>query len=100
MDRTILARAAGLALLPLGLAAAMTLPATAEPATANVVKLCADAGPGQSACQALMRTDLASSADAQPTAAPSGYGPADIQAAYKLPSAGDGVTVAIVDAFD
>src|SRR5438477_11414138 len=34
--------------------------------------------------------------------APSGYGPADLQAAYKLPSAtaGAGQTVAIVDAFD
>src|SRR5437588_657848 len=35
-------------------------------------------------------------------AAPSGYGPADLQSAYKLPSAtaGSGQTVAIVDAFD
>src|SRR5919197_6578663 len=34
--------------------------------------------------------------------APSGYGPADLQSAYKLPSstAGSGQTVAIVDAFD
>src|SRR5438477_11064229 len=33
---------------------------------------------------------------------PSGYGPADLQSAYKLPSstAGSGQTVAIVDAFD
>jgi subtilase family serine protease len=40
---------------------------------------------------------------AQPFAAtPSGYGPADLQSAYKLPSttAGAGQTVAIVDAFD
>src|ERR671931_2728386 len=36
------------------------------------------------------------------TAGPSGYGPADLQSAYKLPSAtaGTGQTVAIVDAFD
>src|SRR5438105_15813987 len=36
------------------------------------------------------------------TAGPSGYGPADLQSAYKLPSstAGSGQTVAIVDAFD
>src|SRR5919205_1722516 len=35
-------------------------------------------------------------------AGPSGYGPADLQSAYKLPSstAGSGQTVAIVDAFD
>src|SRR5437762_9467913 len=36
------------------------------------------------------------------TSGPSGYGPADLQSAYKLPSstAGSGQTVAIVDAFD
>src|ERR1041384_2794133 len=42
-------------------------------------------------------------ASAQPLAStPSGYGPADLQSAYKLPSttAGAGQTVAIVDAFD
>ena len=34
-------------------------------------------------------------------AAPAGYGPSDIQSAYNLPaSGGDGMTVAIVDAFD
>src|SRR5919206_4288882 len=35
-------------------------------------------------------------------AGPSGYGPADLQSAYKLPSstAGSGQTVAIVDAYD
>jgi hypothetical protein len=41
--------------------------------------------------------------DALPFASgPSGYGPADLQAAYALPSstAGAGQTVAIVDAFD
>src|SRR5262249_25492517 len=34
--------------------------------------------------------------------APDGYGPADLQSAYRLPSAtaGDGAVVAIVDAFD
>jgi len=37
-----------------------------------------------------------------PAATPSGYGPADLQSAYKLPSAtaGSGQTVAIVDAYD
>ncbi|NUP51145.1 MAG: S8 family serine peptidase [Catenulispora sp.] len=38
----------------------------------------------------------------QPAATPSGYGPADLQSAYNLPSstAGSGQTVAIVDAYD
>jgi len=37
-----------------------------------------------------------------PNVTPSGYGPADLQSAYKLPSAtaGSGQTVAIVDAYD
>jgi subtilase family serine protease len=33
-------------------------------------------------------------------AAPAGYGPADLQSAYALPSTGAGQTVAIVDAYD
>jgi subtilase family serine protease len=35
-----------------------------------------------------------------PSAAPSGYGPADLKAAYALPSGGAGATVAVVDAYD
>ena len=61
-------------------------------------RVCA-AAPGTAACHALVRTDPA----ARPAAAaPAGYGPADLQSAYKLPSAtaGAGRTVAIVDAFD
>src|SRR5438552_15079375 len=46
-------------------------------------RVCA-AAPGTAACHALVRTDPA----ARPAAAaPAGYGPADLQAAYKLPSA-------------
>src|SRR5262245_52345798 len=54
-------------------------------------------GPASTArCHAIVRTDLG------PLAAPAGYGPADLQSAYKLPSgtAGSGKTIAIVDAFD
>src|SRR6185369_11895676 len=57
---------------------------------------------------ALRRTDvtqpaaLAAHPDAvTPNATPSGYGPSNLQSAYKLPTtAGAGMTVAIVDAFD
>jgi subtilase family serine protease len=54
---------------------------------------------------ALRRTDLRSvigrSSAAAPLAAPAGFGPADLQSAYALPSGnGAGQTVAIVDAFD
>jgi len=60
------------------------------------VRVCATA-PGTAACHALLRTDLGPAA-----ATPSGYVPADLQSAYKLPSstAGGGRTVAIVDAYD
>ena len=66
--------------------------------------VCPAAVPGTAECLALQRTDLdaspavAVSADAKPR----GYGPADIQSAYALPSAtnGTGLTVAVVDAFD
>ncbi|MFF4184134.1 peptidase S8 [Streptomyces sp. NPDC001691] len=62
---------------------------------------------GDMACKALKVTGgKVASADAEraltAAAAPSGYGPASLQAAYKLPSstAGSGRTVAIVDAYD
>jgi subtilase family serine protease len=55
--------------------------------------------PGYARCLALIRTDVAPMRGVQPTVA--GYGPADLQAAYNLPSAnGKGQTVGIVDAYD
>jgi carboxypeptidase family protein len=64
---------------------------------------CSQAGPGHVACMALVRTDVAARMGPMAAgAAPSGYGPADLQSAYALPSttAGGGQTVAIVDAYD
>ena len=62
---------------------------------------CAAPTPGQSACQAIGRTDVHGGDGVHPDIAPSGMGPSDIQSAYDLPEgAGDGVTVAIVDAYD
>jgi subtilase family serine protease len=57
--------------------------------------------PHRYACLAIMRTDSVHAFVAA-QAAPPGYGPADLQSAYKLPSAtaGAGQTVAIVDAMD
>jgi subtilase family serine protease len=59
-------------------------------------QVCSDAGPGTARCHA-WRVD-----SVEPNLTPSGYRPADLQAAYKLPSttAGAGQTVAIVDAYD
>ncbi|MGW4486557.1 carboxypeptidase regulatory-like domain-containing protein [Amycolatopsis sp. NPDC004368] len=58
-----------------------------------------DPKPGQVACFALFRAD---EHGLQRATAPQGYGPADLAGAYELPTGtgGDGMTVAIVDAFD
>jgi subtilase family serine protease len=76
----------------------------AAPASHPTQRACAVAAPGHAACKALLRTDVQVSASAVHTdaATPSGLFPADLQSAYKLPSAsaGSGQTVAIVDAFD
>jgi subtilase family serine protease len=63
---------------------------------------CAAAVAGQASCHAIVRTDVTPLKGASPNATPSGYGPADLQSAYKLPSAtaGAGQTIAIVDAYD
>ncbi len=62
-------------------------------------RVCSDFRPGYVHCMSFVM-----SLNGKPYAFPtvSGYGPADLQDAYKLPSStnGAGVTVAIVDAFD
>jgi subtilase family serine protease len=94
---------------------ATALPATAHPLAAamhgtstpklptDVRRACAvPTRAGQMACLALVRTNVAARTGIVPNATPSGYGPADLQSAYALPSssAGSGQTVAIVDAQD
>jgi Predicted protease len=92
--------AAALAWTP---AAAQATP-TASPANGHAfTNACAMAiTPGTAACHAKVRTDVVQPDSLAPNALPSGYGPADLQDAYNLPSAtaGSGQTVAIVDAFD
>lgn len=65
-------------------------------------RLCTDtSAPGFAHCMSLLRTDIVRHhVGANDT--PSGFGPADLQSAYNLPSssAGAGQTVGIVDAFD
>lgn len=71
------------------------------PAAPAVRHACAQPSRGHAACQALIRTDIAARQGIQPAAAaPAGYGPADLAAAYALPAASTTATVAIVDAFD
>jgi subtilase family serine protease len=81
-------------------ATAVTLSSTAAAApsptgVAHSARVCAQAGAGEAACHALVRTDVAAAA------VPSGYGPADQRSAYNLTSQGSAAqTIAIVDAYD
>jgi subtilase family serine protease len=75
---------------------------SAHPAGKHAARVCAQAVTGGS-CLALRLDPATSAVGVQPAAAtPSGLFPANLQSAYKLPSAtaGAGRTIAIVDAFD
>ena len=63
-------------------------------------KVCPGNAPGEARCHSLVR--IGSDGRPMATPAPSGYGPADLRAAYTLGSAGSGTgqTIAIVDAYD
>ncbi|OIJ98779.1 hypothetical protein BIV25_12165 [Streptomyces sp. MUSC 14] len=64
--------------------------------------LCATAKPGEASCFAQRRTDIKQRlAAALAAATPSGLSPANLHSAYNLPtSAGSGMTVGIVDAYN
>jgi subtilase family serine protease len=67
---------------------------------ANHVPVCPDRGPDAARCHAHVVADPDGKARTNTT--PAGYGPAQFQTAYGLPSssAGSGMTIAIVDAYD
>jgi subtilase family serine protease len=92
-----------LALSPF-ISSAGAVPVPAAAAAHSFHHSCATAKRGHAACDALVRNDIVRSAKSlrAADAAPSGLAPADLQDAYKLPSAsaGSGQTVAIVDAYD
>ena len=123
MARRLLLAAAGvITLATTGLASAAqaapapaSAPASASKAHGSSVHVCSTpTSRHQAACFALRRTDAAAAAGTQrmadamaaaggvrPAVTPSGYGPADIQSAYKLSGASaSGRTVAIVDAYN
>jgi subtilase family serine protease len=79
--------------------AAVTAAATATKVTTQ--NACAAPAPGQFGCLAIRRTDIAP-VTAAANATPAGYGPANLQSAYDLPSAsaGGGQTVAVIEAYD
>ena len=113
--RLLLAATGAIALAAAGLGT-VTAQAAAPLAAAgkiSTVHSCARASKGHASCEALARTDAAAAASTawmatgakgrvNPNVTPSGFGPGDLQSAYKLPSssAGAGSTVAIVDAYD
>jgi subtilase family serine protease len=73
--------------------------AQAQPNTVTTAHSCTTKpAPGFAACDAIVRTDAG--ARSFSPAAPSGLSPANLKAAYNLPSGGAGLTVAIVDAYD
>ncbi|MEV5948812.1 S53 family peptidase [Streptomyces sp. NPDC051993] len=111
MRRSLSPTAAAATLAAAALALATPLAQAATPSTAahvTTVRSCATpTHKDVMACKALKVTGgTVQSTNAEraltAAAAPSGYGPASLQAAYKLPSssAGSGRTVAIVDAYD
>jgi subtilase family serine protease len=82
-------------------------PLAAGAGTSNIRDVCGPAKPGHARCLAKVRTDVHGGfgvrgrASVTGTTSPPGYGPADLQSAYKLPaSRGAGQTVAVVDAGD
>jgi subtilase family serine protease len=88
------------ALAAVGALVAVPMSSSAAPAPLHVA-LAGCAGPvalGSSHCYARFLALPDGSPNA--TSGPSGYGPADLQGAYKLTAGGSGQTVAIVDAFD
>jgi subtilase family serine protease len=97
MNLTLVARRAALVLFALAVAAVFSGASGARAGGVSVRAVCGAVPVGHSRCFSLV------SGNALPFASgPSGYGPADLQSAYGLPSssAGTGQTVAIVDAFD
>ena len=88
---------AALLFVALGLIAASGGASSARAGTPSIRPVCGAVPIGYSRC-----FSLTSAPEAPLAQTPTGYGPADLQSAYALPSstAGAGQTVAIVDAFD
>ncbi|HEY5179324.1 MAG TPA: hypothetical protein VIJ07_06050, partial [Dermatophilaceae bacterium] len=86
--------------------AAFAPTASAAPSLVGVahrnVPVCSAPVSGAAACDAIRHDSLTAAGRVIPNATVSGYIPADLQSAYKLPSAtsGGGQVVAIVDAYD
>ena len=102
--RRMLALVTGLGAVSVSVVAG-AVPASAKPASWHFAQArsCAAATGHDAACNALLRVRVSSTGKTSAaTATPDGFGPADLQSAYSLPSstAGAGQTVAIVDAYN
>lgn len=77
---------------------ASTTSAASVSVKSQQVQACGAVAPGYARCMAILSVN----SQFRPNSGPAGYHPADLQAAYNLPSAtkGNGETVAIVDAYD
>ena len=73
--------------------------ATTAPSSRAV---CGPAAPGEASCLARVSVDRPAAGTGTGPGSPDGLNPADLQAAYRLPSgtAGTGQTVAVIDAYD
>ncbi|MFC4032612.1 carboxypeptidase regulatory-like domain-containing protein [Streptomyces polygonati] len=93
------AQAAAPASAPVSAAKATSSDKSAQP---TFEPACGAAKQGEFTCFALRRTDVKPLKGVTPDAVtPNGFGPADLQSAYSLPTdGGAGQTVAIVDAYD
>ncbi|MFJ4846296.1 carboxypeptidase regulatory-like domain-containing protein [Streptomyces sp. NPDC088733] len=92
--------AAALLLAALAVQVPHQSPAVADDAEAATQSLCGTPQPGHFSCFAVRRTDTGSAHGAR-SAAPEGFGPADLRSAYDLPAdGGAGATIAIVAAYD
>ncbi len=100
--RPVLAVATAGGLVLSAASAGPALARVAAPAPVRAVRSCAPAPAGYVSCFALVRTDRSKSRAqvAATKAAPDGYGPSQIRAAYALTGSGAGRTVAIVDAYN
>lgn len=101
MRRPVLGAAIGTVVLVTAASAGNIAAATAVTAASarHAARTCAAAPAGSAACHALVVVD--SSGKPVVTSTPNGYGPTDLQSAYYLsPTAGEGATVAIVDAYN
>ncbi|NBH02563.1 hypothetical protein [Amycolatopsis sp. SID8362] len=98
---TVAVTVAGLVVSGAGAAPAAEVHSSGGAGTHPTHRACGVPAAHQASCHAVFRTDETTSRLA-PNSVPAGYGPAELQSAYRLPVTlgGRGRTVAIVDAYD